>query len=505
MPMRWRPALRAKLSLASVVALGVPLAVGAMVPGFPVAAIMVAVGSVGASLCLVLRRSWQLLCMVYLVALLTVSSGFNSPGGLPLAFLGLVALLATLPKDARPAQEGAMVLTAWVMAILGLWGMARLIWDIPEYGAFLALRDGLWIPDIMAAFVGYALYRKLGDKSESWLAFLAVAPVLYACLYPLRLTLQGSQLTGAAEPLIGFAGLTLVLPLSLFWLLTRPGRRLHLLLLGLCTLELVFLQSRTLYLILLPALAVVTLGAVRAGIGKRVAVRASSVGLILLVLLLASPYLPEVHGRVGRLSVDTVALQLDTLSGGLGPGAGGVEQRRAWTGSVFHDLRQRPLGLFLGAGLGRDFLQGFTSARGVPVRKPHNDYVEVLGRMGLLGLVPWALLLIVVLATTYRAAKVVPIAPAVLGFQVVTLFTAATQPVFAFEYGGVPFWLFWGLVIAACRAGGSSERRSSGEDEEHPGAAPERLQTRAPAVAVGPLAPPWDTRQAVDRVGAPTN
>jgi O-Antigen ligase len=488
--MHWRRALSSSSQRGLAYTIAAAMAVGIIISISTAAAGVLALAILGIAIILARHPKWQDVCALYLLLLITLSSGINSPRGVPLAFLGLFFLCLTIPSDTRPISGRLMRAVISIVVILSLWGLVRLSQDIPKYGAILSLRDALWIPDILATFVGYALYRRLGAHVENKLTMLAATAIIYACLFPMRVTLQNLGATAADEPIVGFAELTLILPFSLFWFVTRPGKRLHIVLLSLCLVELFLLQSRTLYLIMLPALLAVAIATVRSGIGARITTRLSALSLSLFVVLLAAPYLPRIEGRVGPLSVNTFASQINTLHGGEGPGAGGVEQREAWGNLVLHDLQQRTLGIVVGTGFGRDFLNGFKSTRGIPVRKPHNDYIEIIGRMGLLGFLPWICLLSIVLVTTYIASRTVPFAPAIFGFQVVVLFTAATQPVFAFEYSAVPFWLLWGMVLAAHQTNRLNERIPTSEDQAPRAAQSESSQTRSSQVDVGSVAAP---------------
>jgi O-antigen ligase len=111
-----------------------------------------------------------------------------------------------------------------------------------------------------------------------------------------------------------------------------------------------------------------------------------------------------------------------------------------------------PSALF-GVGLGPDLASGFRLAGDVFVRKPHNDYLEILARTGIvgLGLFLWLVgVLVVPLGMAARRSSRLEgrFCAWVLATSVCYFGIANTQPLLAFPYGAVPLFFFLGAGLA---------------------------------------------------------
>jgi O-antigen ligase len=95
-------------------------------------------------------------------------------------------------------------------------------------------------------------------------------------------------------------------------------------------------------------------------------------------------------------------------------------------------------------------------------RKPHNDYVEIISRYGLVGAILWTGLFASLLLPIWRAATsrthsekerafLVWVIAAAFGY----MFIAGTQPLLAFPYGTLPLFMLLGMGLAQARRGTS--------------------------------------------------
>ena len=81
--------------------------------------------------------------------------------------------------------------------------------------------------------------------------------------------------------------------------------------------------------------------------------------------------------------------------------AEGVAQRLEWWNSIFERMTQDPFNLLLGLGYGVA-LTDFYSSGGAVVREPHNSYITVLARTGIVGAVCWVLIMLSLVRRWHR-------------------------------------------------------------------------------------------------------
>ena len=268
----------------------------------------------------------------------------------------------------------------------------RLIVDLPEWGQY-AVRDFTLPLEVGFLVVGYWGMRRYGVEqwilSLRWVFLFALG---YFALYPWASNLTAfSPVVGLDQsvPLLGtYQGAGTAASAALFFFaLVRPFGRLSYLLASLCLPVIALTQARGLYIAVPAALLVLWLAVGRprpsvAGsrsprlrTGLAVVAAGGLAGLLILFVLA-----PE--GRLGAASSDFYVRHVGTLLGNAGPVASSLEDRERWFTGVTEQLDARPQGWIVGLGLGPDLAAGFDAGEGL-VRKPHNDYLEILGRLGL--------------------------------------------------------------------------------------------------------------------------
>jgi O-antigen ligase len=176
---------------------------------------------------------------------------------------------------------------------------------------------------------------------------------------------------------------------------------------------------------------------------------------------LALTFAASPEGRLGPTNANHIIAELETLTGGRGPGEGTYNHRRQWLSSVMARVDEHPLGWAIGLGLGPDLANGFQPTA-ILVRKPHNDYLEAYARLGLLGLVPFVLLLVTAIVPVFRAARHRSGAAGdflwwVVAVSIVYSFIAATQPLFAYAFGTVPLFAALGAALALVNGSGADD------------------------------------------------
>ncbi len=149
------------------------------------------------------------------------------------------------------------------------------------------------------------------------------------------------------------------------------------------------------------------------------------------------------------------------------PGAAGYKWdnnrfRLVWWRTVATEtLERNPL---LGQGFGADLAAGFlreyypAEAEDFNTRSPHNIALTALGRLGLVGILVWVILVSAVVAGAWHALRRIedPLAWGLWSVALVALVSAHFGVVLEGPMGSVPFWVTLGLAAArsaACAAG----------------------------------------------------
>ncbi len=401
---------------------------------------------------LIAKQSWAYGIWIPLFGLTVWSYGFNNvPLVRPLPLVDALVGFAVLfsipywwPLRRFRIVRNLLVLLFLLMVVV----FFRLIIDIPRFG-LLALRDALFAFELWSVFPAIALGMMLGERRLSrilfWLFSLAT---VWFLLYPWReLIAAKSPVVGLQRPVPLFAFTTagFVAVPAFFWFMYRRG-----IWEGLgsaaALLVLLFFQSRGSYLAFI--LGGIVLLFVH---GKQIIKRWWKVGgagiIVVIVLSLVGDSLT---GRVGApVKVDTVFIQLETLSGTEGPGASTFRHRlKAWP-AVVEQVRRESLGPIFGIGLGVDLFQAFTLGPDILVRKPHNDFLEIWARLGIVGFLPWLGFLIVLLRETWEGMRSSPEDAWILVLQISLLITSASQPAMGFAYITIVWVILSGLWVGA--------------------------------------------------------
>lgn len=376
-------------------------------------------------------------------------------GPVPLAiteilFLPLAAV-AIIKKQTRIDGRALLPLT-----LFGLLVAIRLVFDFPVWKIF-AIRDTTLALEAFILLIGYRAIAK--DGVRVWLrplgwVFLVV--VLYGLVYPWRMQLRElSPVVGLQRPVpllgsyqgVNYAAVTA----GLFCLVFAKGW-LRVLVLGLVVGMIGIFQARSLY-VLFPA-AVMLVGWATHQSMKRALEVGMAILVGVLVLVVASSF--AIQGRLGPVSGNFLESHLKTLAGEEGPSAGTISHRVQWIKQTLDEVTKSPGHLFVGVGLGPDLAFGHVGDEGQVVRRPHNDYLEVLARTGILGLVLFLWLLVACIRPIVRKARSgtginEKFCAWILASTAVYLGVAAVQPLLSFPYGTVPLFLLLGMGLAIAR------------------------------------------------------
>lgn len=331
------------------------------------------------------------------------------------------------------------------------WASYRLLADYSEWGT-LALRDYVHYVEMWSLIVGYWIAYLLGSKgfTRFW-SWLFGITVLYGLFYPYREFLMAISPRFSlvkTAPLLGFLASASIAG-ALFFLLLNVRHPIRFALGSGCLGIMAYLQFRALYL----ALPLITILAFLFGTkesGKHLfgGILGSVAGGALLLALIV-PVMPS--GRVGSVDAAFIWNHLQTVFGMKGPESGSVEHRRLMIDETLSIIADTPGGWLLGVGLGPDLIGGVEPAGDPSIRKPHNDYLEVLGRLGLVGLVPWLAIWFLGLLSMLRSSRSAHVPPDIrilltsLGCVLLAyMCIAATQPLLSYSYGAIPAYTLLG-------------------------------------------------------------
>lgn len=440
--------------------------VGAFVAWKPIVAI-VALAGVCFATWIAWRRSmfWWDILLVVLGGTVILGYGFANlgiPGRLPLPLTDLILLLLLVRIVFSGGIERLQKPAPFVIgALLLAFATIRLFVDYPLWGSN-AFRDYVLPLEICFLLVGYWSLGEYGVKR--WILALNVLfgiAAAYMLLYPLRKQIESmSPLVGLQHPVPLFGDYSHGGPIAasgfLFAALLARSKPIRV---GLCAsflIELGLYQSRGVYIALpLACLVVILVSRGIPHVRRDVLGAIAASGVLAVMLFMCFP----MTGRLGgRVSVNYITAQILTLTGQSGPGAGSIDTRKQFIKDTLSRINSTNNGWLWGVGLGPDLAGGFTTGPASPkVRKPHDDYLEMYARCGVIGVSLFVSMLLIALARIASACRVARGSVEgrfliwVLASAVVFLVIAATQPLLAFPYGTVPLFttLGAGLALAA--------------------------------------------------------
>ena len=386
--------------------------------------------------------------------------------GLP---VGEIVLLLSLMTMNYTSILGRLSLTVAIVP-LGIWwtfGVGRALFDFGLHGSW-ALRDAAHVLESLFLLVGFAFagdQRSL-ERFFDWLPKLLAICVLYGLLYPVRVEIwmlspMITSGTGYSVPIFGaMINTSQLMIVAALYLILFHGNKLipNLLAVLIIGYTVAIFQARTLYLILI------------AVFGFLILYRRSTIGNIAFVAYVAGLLLAMVgliglqfEGRLGaNYDFDFMIAHFLAIFGicdpsvpGVCSAAEGVGQRLEWWTSIFDRMRQDPFSLLLGLGYGV-VLTDFYGSSGAAVREPHNSYITVIARTGIVGAVCWGLLMISLVRRWHASFMMCRTAGwregenrllVLMVFFICSWVLAIGEDGFEKPYNIIPFYFFWGIVL----------------------------------------------------------
>lgn len=416
------------------------------------------------------------LLMTLMVGYLVLSYGFMQlripPGGLgvPLGELVLVLYLMTIDW---PRTLHDMGRTTYLPAFFLWWayGMAMVVVGVVNHGPW-ALRDGTALIESLYVIVGFAMAsnpRQL-DRFFRW---LGIAGVLYVAMLwgyseALELrefspTLEGGQ--GQEVSLLFYypfaSNYVLWIAMGLLLFFARHPRWGKPALAGaglLVAFALVVVQARLTYLQILALLALLVV--LRRSTLSRATLLLPMMFIGLGVFMMAGV---QVSGRLtGEVDLDFFINHVLSIFG-MGEGSEGIEQansgvplRLQWWENIWAQLTDSFDAMLFGLGYGMPLVDFGIGEEGVKVREPHNSYLSLLARLGVVGVVLWLFMHIALVTAWWRAWR---FARAqgwqewndrlmwLMSFFILLWVAAAPEDAFEKPFFAIPYYVMWGAVL----------------------------------------------------------
>ena len=338
-----------------------------------------------------------------------------------------------------------------------------------DYGMW-AFRDASHFIESIFVIVGFSFASRPDNLRvfKNWLSNLAILISIYALGYPFQEILREISPTiqaagGYASSLFFMYSNTggMLLWVAAYLIIYRNKRNaislISLFLAGFMLFYSAFLfQARTIYLqifalfILLFLCRRITANEIITGIG---------ISIALLVAL--SVFEIKLPGRLQqnvspRFFYDHFISLFGIATDGLFGAAGGVTQRLEWWLKLYRQWTSS-LGTWL-LGLGYGFpLVAWVTENGVPVREPHNSFISVIARTGMIGFVSFFWVQIILLRTWKRAYKICKLIKwtfgkkyllALMAFFIFVWVLALGEDAFEKPFWAIPYYFFWGYVLA---------------------------------------------------------
>jgi O-antigen ligase len=387
--------------------------------------------------------------------------------GLPTGELLLVFSLATM-RSHRVLSKLNSLLPVFPLLIWWAIGITRAFMGIPEYGMW-SMRDATHVIESLFLIIGFnfaSTSRNL-DRFDQWLKWLLITAGVYGLLLPFSDSIQhwSPQVTsgaGQAVPLFfNFVNTFQLWLLGAVYLLASDVhgqvRRMVSMAVAVaavfCTV--VLAQSRTIYLQVI-GIAVLLVLFKKSAFKKW----CLSVAILLVLVFIVSSSGIEIKGRLGQpVSLEFLAKHFLAIGGvesdGLEGSAKGVPQRIAWWSEISRKLRESPANMMFGLGYGMP-LTPFNTPGGVIVREPHNSYISIIARVGLVGLISWIaaqLLMIKTWLVAYRRCGILGLENerrrllVLMTFFVLIWILAVGEDGFEKPFNAIPFYFFWGVTL----------------------------------------------------------
>lgn len=388
-------------------------------------------------------------------------------GGIP---IGEIVLLISLLTVNHVRQLRDLSKTVYLVPFIIWWtlSLSQATLGVSEYGMW-ALRDASHVIESLFLIVGFAFAVRIQeiDRFFKWIPKILLIATIYGFTYPFRDTLSSISpilVSGAGYDVPLFFNFNTTFPLllvaSAYLLLYEDGKRnrgwlyypVSILVLGYT----VFIsQSRTVYLQIAALLSLFFIYR-RKLFGKWVI----AILLLAIILLAISAFDIQIIGRLGQsVSYDFLIKHFLTIGGvenqGVEGAAAGVDLRLSWWSMLYDQWASNIQTVFFGLGYGLP-LTDFYNLEGAIVREPHNSYISVWARLGIIGILAFTwmhILLIKTWLSAYRKCVRLNWQEGIKWLLLMMIFfvlvwtNAIGEDAFEKPFFAIPYYFFWGVTL----------------------------------------------------------
>jgi hypothetical protein len=382
--------------------------------------------------------------------------------GIPVGELVLMFSILTIKYDIL-LERISSIINLLPFVIWWSIGLSHVILAVPEYG-FWAFRDANHVIESLFLIVAFTFseHQQMLEKFFNWLKKISIIVCIYTLGYPFSETLKSlsPQLIAGAGyemPLLfnyGDTSSALLIVASFYLIFSSSHIVLYLVAIFLLGFTIFIFQARTIYLqIIAVSLLLLTY---RSGSFLRVIIMI----IVLAGFLATMPIVGfQFKGRLREVSLDFMINHFLAIGGieneGVEGAARGVPQRLGWWSDLYERWTSDARTFVFGLGYGFPLIN-FRQHEGITVREPHNSYISIMARLGLLGSLAFIwmhTLLLRVWYRTYRAYRRMGWQEGenrlliLLMFSVLLWISAIGEDAFEKPYWTIPYYFFWGIVL----------------------------------------------------------
>jgi len=391
----------------------------------------------------------------------------GSGSGVPTAELLVLAFILFFVFDLRRLIGFALVAPLFPLVVWWVLGTVQALRGLEQHGIW-ALRDASHLTDSFFIWIGFVIAASpdFFARFSGWLRTVLNIGVLYGLLFPFRETLAAyspkiSAPAGYSAPIFFNYISSSLIPLTgaMAWLIDRV-RFLALPAVALAGMLIVYnvvmFQARTTYLQVIALLMMLVI------LRPRDAARMSFsmlIGVAMLALLLASGL--EISGRLGeKFSLDFLLEHFFSIWGEQGSGmvasaADGVWLRFRWWGKIWNDLTSNTGSFLFGLGYGIP-LTDFRTPENAIVREPHNSFISLFARQGLIGFLAFIWVQLALVRSWFSVYRKCERQGDLLWRNTLLIMATFFVLLFVFALGedgfekpfnAIPYYLFWGVIL----------------------------------------------------------
>jgi hypothetical protein len=389
--------------------------------------------------------------------------------GIPLGELFLVFALLTTNI---PVVLGRMGTVVSLIPFLAWWtyGFGRLAFDSLERG-FWSFRDATQVIESLYLIVGFSVAGHPANlrRFVRWVPIFLIMAAVYCLGFPMQMTLIAisPKLYGASNEAVAVFGtygvINTILLLTAFYFLIKQNRnvpRIWLLLAAYACIAfaIIFVQQRTVYLQLVCVILLLLCLRRDALVPMGFALPA-----VLFALMVITTFDLRVSGRLTeKITMSFLWDHIQAIFGtgadrndAVGAAAQGVSLRYSWWEQIYNKVTSDAVSLLSGLGYGIP-LTDFFDDRGTSVREPHNSYISVVGRLGLIGMVCWLwvqLELVKAWVKVYHRTRRLAWSKGTeflllcIAFSLLLLANAMGEDAMEKPYLAIPYYALWGVCL----------------------------------------------------------